>query len=328
MKRRDFITLLGSAAVAWPAAARAQQQAMPVIGMLDTRNPDAMGGRLRAFRQGLKDSGLVEGENVAILYRWAKGQYGRLPELAAELVRQQVAVVIATGGFPSPLAAKAATTTIPIVFAVGEDPVRLGLVASLARPGGNLTGVNFFNYELAAKRLELLRELVPAAARVAVLVDPANAEITGPTLRDVEAAARAMGLQIQVLNANTSREIDAAFATVVRERPDALFVGPGPVFVDRRVQVALLAARSGVPAIYVVREQAVAGGLMSYGASVADAYRQVGVYTGRILKGAKPADLPVVRSSKFELVINHQTARMLGLEIPPTLLARADEVIE
>jgi len=226
------------------------------------------------------------------------------------------------------LAAKAATTTIPIAFLVADDPVRLGLVASLARPGGNMTGINFLAGELAAKRLELLRELVPAAARVAVLVNPANAEITERALRDVEAAARAMGLQIQVLNANTSREIDAAFATVVRERPDALFVGPGPVFVDRRVQVALLAARSGVPAIYVVREQAVAGGLMSYGASVADAYRQVGVYTGRILKGAKPADLPVVRSSKFELVINHQTARMLGLEIPPTLLARADEVIE
>jgi putative tryptophan/tyrosine transport system substrate-binding protein len=230
MRRREFITILGGAAATWPLAARAQQQAMPVIGLLDTRNPDAMGGRLRAFRHGLKDSGLVEGENVAILYRWAEGQYGRLPELAAELVRQQVAVVIATGGFPSPLAAKAATTTIPIVFAVGEDPVRLGLVASLARPGGNLTGVNFFNYELTAKRLELLRELVPAATRVAVLVNPANAEATEPTLRDVEAAARAMGLQIQILNANTSREIDGAFATVVRERPDALYVGPSSPF--------------------------------------------------------------------------------------------------
>src|SRR5262245_28530551 len=328
MKRRDFITLLGSAAVAWPAAARAQQQAMPVIGMLDTRNPDAMGGRLRAFRQGLKDSGLVEGENVAILYRWAKGQYGRLPELAAELVRQQVAVVIATGGFPSPLAAKAATTTIPIVFAVGEDPVRLGLVASLARPGGNLTGVNFFNYELTAKRLELLRELVPAATRVAVLVNPANAEATEPTLRDVEAAARAMGLQIRVLNANTSREIDGAFATVVRESPDALYVGPSSLFVERRVQLVHLASRHAIPAVYPQRESAEIGGLMSYGSNVLDAYRQVGVYAGRILNGAKPTDLPVVQASKFELVINHQTARMLGLTVPPSLLATADEVIE
>ncbi|HKF11751.1 MAG TPA: ABC transporter substrate-binding protein [Xanthobacteraceae bacterium] len=328
MGRREFIALLGSGVAGWPLAARAQQAAMPVIGFLNVASPDGYADLLRAFHQGLKDTGYVEGENVAIVYRWAEGQYPRLPELAAELVRRQVAVIAATGGIPSPLAAKAATTTVPIVFVTGGDPVRDGLVASLNRPGGNMTGINFLAGELAAKRLELLRELVPAAARVAVLVDPANAEITGPTLRDVEAAARAMGLQIQVLNANTSREIDAAFATVVRERPDALFVGPGPVFVDRRVQVALLAARSGVPAIYVVREQAVAGGLMSYGASVADAYRQVGVYTGRILKGAKPADLPVVRSSKFELVINHQTARMLGLEIPPTLIARADEVIE
>src|SRR5215470_4278930 len=303
--RRKFLAMLGGA-TAWPVAARAQQSAMPVIGFLNVASPDGYADLLRAFHQGLKDTGYVEGENVAIVYRWAEGQYPRLPELAA----------------------KAATTTVPIVFVTGGDPVRDGLVASLNRPGGNMTGINFLAGELAAKRLELLRELVPAAARVAVVVDPANAEITGPTLRDVEAAARAMGLQIQVMNANTSREIDAAFATVVRERPDALFVGPGPVFVDRRVQVALLAARSGVPAIYVVREQAVAGGLMSYGASVADAYRQVGVYTGRILKGAKPADLPVVRSSKFELVINHQTARMLGLEIPPTLIARADEVIE
>jgi len=319
--------MLGGA-TAWPVAARAQQSAMPVIGFLNVASPDGYADLLRAFHQGLKDTGYVEGENVTIVYRWAEGQYPRLPELAAELVRRQVAVIASSGGLPSALAAKAATTTIPIAFLVADDPVRLGLVASLARPGGNMTGINFLAGELAAKRLELLRELVPAAARVAVLVNPANAEITERALRDVEAAARAMGLQIQVLNANTSREIDAAFATVVRERPDALFVGPGPVFVDRRVQVALLAARSGVPAIYVVREQAVAGGLMSYGASVADAYRQVGVYTGRILKGAKPADLPVVRSSKFELVINHQTARMLGLEIPPTLIARADEVIE
>jgi putative ABC transport system substrate-binding protein len=327
MKRREFITLLGSAA-AWPLAARAQQPAMPVIGLLDSRSPEAVAGRLRAVRQGLKEAGYVEDENVAIVYRWAENQLHRLPELAADLVRRQVAVIAATGGVPPSLAAKAATTTIPIVFAVGEDPVRLGLVASLARPGGNLTGVNYFSYELIAKRLELLRELVPAAKRVAVLVNPANVEATEPTLRDVEAAARAMGLQIQVLKANTNREIDAAFATVVRERPDALFVGPSPLFVERRVQLVHLASRHAIPATYTQREFAEIGGLMSYGATVADAYRQVGIYTGRILKGAKPADLPVVQSSKFELIINAQTARILDLDVPATLLARADEVIE
>jgi len=325
--RRKFLATLGSAA-AWPLAARAQQPTMPVIGLLDSRSPEAVAGRLRAVRQGLKEAGYVEDENVAIVYRWAENQLDRLPELAADLVRRQVAVIAATGGVPPSLAAKAATTTIPIVFAVGEDPVRLGLVASLARPGGNLTGVNYFSYELIAKRLELLRELVPAATRVAVLVNPANAEATEPTLRDVEAAARAMGLQIQVLNANTNREIDAAFATVVRERPDALFVGPSPLFVERRVQLVHLASRHAIPATYTQREYAEIGGLMSYGATVADAYRQVGVYAGRILKGAKPADLPVVQSSKFELIINAQTARILGLDVPPTLLARADEVIE
>ena len=270
--------------------------------------------RLRGFRQGLKDTGYVEGENVAIEYRWAENQIDRLPELAAELVRRRVAVIAATGGPPSALAAKAATTTIPIVFIVGEDPVRLGLVASLARPGGNLTGINFFSGELTAKRLELLRELVPGATRVAVLVNPANAANTETTLRDVEAAARAMGLQIQVLNASTSREIDAAFATFVRERPDALFVGGDPFFNSRRVQLAHLAARHAIPATYSGRDYAEAGGLMSYGTNLADAYRQVGVYAGRILKGAKPADLPVVQATKFELVINAQTARMLGLD--------------
>jgi putative tryptophan/tyrosine transport system substrate-binding protein len=298
---------------------------MPVIGFLDIRSPDTMmEGRLRAFRQGLKDTGYVERENVAIEYRWAENQVDRLPALAAELVRK-VAVFVTAGGPVAALAAKAATTTIPIVFIVAEDPVRLGLVASLARPGGNLTGINIFTIELAAKRLELLRELVPGAARMAVLVTAANAETT---VRDVEAAARALGLQIQVFNVSTIREIDAAFATFARERPDALFVSGDPFLSGRRVQLAQLAAFHRLPATYALRDYAEAGGLMSYGPSIADAFRQIGVYSGRILKGAKPADLPVVQPNKFELVINTGTARMLGLDMPPTLLARADEVIE
>jgi putative tryptophan/tyrosine transport system substrate-binding protein len=328
MKRREFITLLGGAATAWPLAARAQQPAMPVIGMLDSRSPDALMDRLRGFRQGLKDTGYVEGENVAIEYRWAENQFDRLPALAAELVRRRVAVITTSGGPAVAFAAKAATTTIPIVFTVGEDPVRLGLVASLAQPGGNLTGINFLVGELSAKRLELLRALVPAATRVVVLVNPAQATNTESTLREVEAAARAMGLQIQVLNASTSREIDAVFATIVRERPDALFVGNDAFFNARRVQLALLAGRHGVPAILSDREYAEAGGLMTYGSNIVDVYRQVGVYAGRILKGTKPADLPVVQSTKFELVINAQTARMLGLTVPDKLLVAADEVIE
>jgi putative ABC transport system substrate-binding protein len=328
MRRREFLSVLGGAAAAWPLAARAQQPAMPVIGFLNTTSPDAIADLLRAFRQGLKDTGHLEGENVAIEYRWAENQIDRLPALVAELVRRRVAVIATIGGPPAAFAAKAATTTIPIVFLVGEDPARLGLVASLAQPGGNLTGINFFNTELAAKRLELLRELLPTAKRVAMLVNPAEATNTESVLRDAEGAAGAMGLQIEVLNASTSREIDAAFATIVRERPDALFVGPGPFFTARRVQIVLLAAIHRVPAIYPGRQYVEAGALMSYGASLADSCRQVGAYAGRILKGAKPADLPVVQSSKFELVINHQTARSLGLTVPPTLLSVADDMIE
>ena len=327
MKRREFITLLGSAAVAWPMAARAQQPAMPVIGFLGATSPDAANADyLRVFRQALKESGYVEGENVAIEYRWAETQLDRLPVLAAELVSRRVAVIVTVEGPPSAFAAKAATTTIPIAFTVSDDPVSLGLVASLARPGGNLTGINFVSSELVAKRLRLLRELAPGAARVAVLVNPANTANAETTLRDVEPAARAMGLQIQILQASTSREIEAAFATFVRERPDALFVGPD--FVSRRVQLVHLATRHAIPATYLLRDFAEVGGLMSYGVSITDALRQVGVYAGRILKDAKPADLPVVQASKFELVINAVTARMLGLTVPPTLLARADEVIE
>jgi putative ABC transport system substrate-binding protein len=327
MRRREFITLLGGAA-AWPLAAHAQQPTMPVIGFLDPTSLDTNADRLRAFRQGLKDTGYVEGETVAIEYRWAEYQIDRLPALADELVRRSVAVIAASAGTAAALAAKAATTTIPIVFAVAEDPVRVGLVGSLARPGGNLTGINFFNAELVAKRLGLLHELLPVATRVAVLVNPSNAVTTESTLRDVQSAARAIGLQVQVLNASTSREIDAAFASFADERPDALFVGGDAFFTARRVQLATLAARHAVPATFASREIAEVGGLMSYASNIPDAYRQIGIYTGRILKGTKPADLPVVQSTKFELVINLQIARMLGLTVPSTLLARADEVIE
>jgi len=326
LKRRQFITLLGWAA-AWPVAARGQQPAKPVIGLLRGGFLDSIPDELRAFRQGLKDTGYVERENVSIEYRAADNQLDRLPELSADLVQRRVEVIVG-GDNASSRAANAATMTIPIAFIVGEDPVNLGLVASLARPGGNATGVNFFSTELVAKRLELLRELVPAATRIAVLVNPADAAVTESTLRDVEAAAHAMGLQIQVFTASTSREINAAFANLVRERPDALFVGPGPFFTGRRVQLVQLATLHRVPAAYSVRQSAEVGGLLSYGASLTDAWRQLGVYTGRILKGAKPSDLPVVQSTKFELVINLQTAIMLNLEVPPNLLARADEVIE
>jgi len=328
MRRRELIALLGGAAAAWPLTARAQQVAIPVIGFLDPRSLEGVANRLRGLRQGLKETGYGEGENVTIEYRWAENQMDRLPELAADLVRRRVAVIIASGGRDAILAAKAATTTTPVLFLTGEDPVRLGLIASLARPGGNLTGINFFNTELATKRLELLRELVPGAKRIAVLVNPIDTSNTDSTLRAIEPAARAIGLQIRVLNASTSREIDAAFATIGRDRPDAVFVGQTPFLNSRRVQLVQLAARHMVPASYPGREFTEVGGLMSYASDIADAYRQVGIYAGRILKGAKPADLPVVQATKFELVINAQTARMLGLDLPAQLLARTDEVIE
>src|SRR5262245_21615936 len=327
MRRREFITPLGGAAAAWPLAARAQQAVMPVIGLLDPRSPDAMVDRLRAFRLGLKDVGYVEGENVTIIYRFAEDQNDRLPELAAELVRRQVTVIAASATTAAP-AAKAATTTIPIAFIAAQDPVRLGFVASLARPGGNLTGINFFSGELAAKQLDLLHDLLPRAVRVAGLVNPADAANTASILRDVEAAARAIGLQVQVLNASTSREINAAFENVGRDRPDALFVGANTFLNGRRIQVVQLAAFHRLPAVYPSRDYVEVGGLMTYGTNVMDAFRQLGIYAGRILKGTKPAELQVVQSSKFELVVNHETARMLGLTVPPTLLSVADEVIE
>jgi len=308
-----------------PLTARAQQVAIPVIAFLDPRSLEGVANRLRGLRQGLKETGYGEGENVTIEYRWAENQMDRLPELAADLVRRRIAVIIASGGRDAILAAKAATTTTPVLFLTGEDPVRLGLIASLARPGGNLTGINFFNTELATKRLELLRELVPGAKRIAVLVNPIDTSNTDSTVRAIEPAARAIGLQIRVLNASTSREIDAAFATIGRDRPDAVFVGQTPFLNSRRVQLVQLAARHMVPASYPGREFTEVGGLMSYASDIADAYRQV---AGRILKGAKPADLPVVQATKFELVINAQTARMLGLDLPAQLLARTDEVIE
>jgi putative ABC transport system substrate-binding protein len=327
MRRRAFITLLGGAA-AWPLAARAQQAAMPVIGFLQSGFPETHAHRVAAFRRGLNETGYFEGRNVAVEYRWAEGRYDQFPELAAELVRRQVSVIVTSGSPVATNAAKAATSVIPIIFAIGSDPVKLGFVSNLARPDSNMTGVNFFVTELAAKRLSLLRELLPAAARVAVLVNPTNPMTAESTVKDVQTAADGIGLQVHVVNASTIREIDAAFASLVRERADALFVAGDGFFNSRRVQLAMLAVRHSIPATFATREYAEAGGLMSYGTSWADTDRQVGIYAGRILKGAKPADLPVVQSSKFEFVINLQAARMVGLEVPPTLLARADEVIE
>jgi putative tryptophan/tyrosine transport system substrate-binding protein len=328
LKRREFITLVGGATAAWPLAARGQQAAMPVVGLVNGRSPEASVGIARAFRKGLNEAGYVEGQNVTVEYHWLDGQYDRLPSLMADLVRRHVAVIATPGSNAAALAAKGATTTIPIVFGVGEDPVNLGLVASLARPGGNATGINFFAQEVTAKRLGLLHDLVPKAVRIAVLVNPGNTSTAEATLREVPEAARALGLQIQALNASTSREIEAAFATLVHDRADALLVAGDGFFISRRVQFATLATRHGVPAAYDIREHVEVGGLMSYGTDIPDMYRQAGVYTGQILKGAKPANLPVLQSTKFEFVINLQTARALGIDVPNALELLADEVID
>jgi putative ABC transport system substrate-binding protein len=332
INRRKFIAALYGAAFApaifRPLAASAQQAAMPVVGFIHLGSLDASAGYAAAFRKGLNETGCVEGQNVTVEYHSLEGQYDRLPALVADLVRRQVAVIAAPGSLQAALATKAATATIPIVFGVAEDPVQLGLVASLARPGGNATGVNFFFNEVVAKRLRLLHDLVPKAVRIGVLVNPANAPTAESTLRGVQQAAPTIGLQIQILNATTIGEIDAAFATFARERSDALFVAPDAFFTSRRKQFAALTARDKIPATYSNRDLVEAGGLMSYGSDLTDMYRQVGLYTGSILKGAKPADLPVLQSTKFVFAINLQTARALGIEVPPGVLSIADEVIE
>jgi putative tryptophan/tyrosine transport system substrate-binding protein len=327
MKRREFITLLGGAAVAWPLGARAQQAAMPVVGFIRDGSAEANARNAAAFRKGLNETGYVEGQNVTVEYHWLEGRYDRLPALLGDLVRRQVAV-IATPGTTLALAAKAATARIPIVFGVGEDPVQLGLVASLARPGGNATGINFFANEVVAKRLRLLHELVPKVARVAVFVNPGNPSVAATTIREVQEAAPTIGLKTQIFNTATIGEIDAAFATFERERPDALFVAGDAFLLSRAVQLVTLTARDRLPATYPIRDLVTAGGLMSYGTDIRDMFHRVGVYTGRVLKGAKPADLPTLQSTRFEFVINIQTARALGIEVPPGLLAIADEVIE
>jgi ABC-type uncharacterized transport system substrate-binding protein len=328
MRRREFITLLGGAVAAWPLSARAQQAAMPVIAFINGGAADAAARYLAAFRKGLREAGYVEGQNVTVEYHWLEGQFDRLPALMADLVHRQVALIATPGSNVAALAAKAATATIPIVFGSADDPVKLGLVASLARPGGNATGVNFFAYEVAAKQLGLLHELVPKAVRIAVLINPRTAISAETTLQAVQEAARALRLEIQVLKAGSADEIGAAFAALARERADALFIQGDGFYASRRAQMATLAMRERMPASNVSREMAEAGLLMSYGTNIADMFRQVGIYTGSILKGARPEDLPVMQSTRFEFVINLQTARSLGIDIPPLLLARADEVIE
>ena len=326
--RRELISLLGGAAAAWPFAAHAQQSAVPVIGLVNAGSREASASRVAAFRKGLNEAGYVEGQNVTVEYHWLDGQYDRLPSLMEGLVRRRVAVIASPGSNPAALAAKAATTTIPIVFGVAEDPTRLGLVASLARPGGNATGINFFPGEVVAKRLGLLHDLVPKAARIAVLVNPSNTKVAEATLQEIPEAARALGLQTQVLNASTNREIEAAFAALARDRADALFVAGDGFFSSRRVQFATLATRDRIPAAYSERDYVAAGGLMSYGTDLTEVFHQIGVYTGSILKGTKPADLPVLQPTKFEFALNLQTARALGLEVSPQLLASVDEAID
>ena len=328
MRRREFIRLISGTAVAWPLAAHAQQPAMPVVGLVNGGSADAAVRFVAAFRKGLNETGYVEGQNVTVEYHWLEGQYDRVPALMANLVRRRVAVIVTPSIATVALAAEAATATIPIVFGIGEDPVQRGLVANMARPGGNATGANFLATEVAAKRLRLLHDLLPKAVRVAVLVNPASASNTESTLREVQEAAPALGLNIEILNATTISEIDAAFAALARERPDALFVGPDGFFTSRRGQFATLTAVNKIPATYSNREYVAAGGLMSYGTDLTDVFHQVGAYTGNILRGAKPADLPVVQSTKLEFVLNLQTARALGLSVPPSLLSIADDVIE